>query len=159
MPENLARWADTATAEAKSVDCFDYVPSCPRTLFSYLQVVPARSYCEWGSGIGLGVGLAHALRMKATGVETNSELATKSQALLERSQIPATITHGDYLEQSLVAEAVYVYCWPGQANAVKRRFEEIAPHGSWLLMADGAECIRVFFQKGAPVIDQAPGNP
>ena len=159
MPEKLARWVETATAVAKTVDCFDYVPSCPRVLYGYLQVIPARSYCEWGSGIGIGVGLAQSLRMEACGIETNAELASKSSALLEQCELPATIEQGDYLEHVAVAEAVYVYCWPGQANAVKTRFEEIAPHASWLLMAEGAERIEVFFQKGAPAIEQSIATP
>ncbi|MEL6107063.1 MAG: hypothetical protein AAFU85_13550 [Planctomycetota bacterium] len=159
MPERLAYWVAAAYGEGKSVDCFDYIPSCPRVLYGYLQVIPARSYCEWGSGMGIGVGLATALRMNATGVEANAELASKSQALLNRFELSATIHHGDYHESDAIAEAVYVYCWPGQVNQVKERFERIAPHASWLLLADGAESIQVFFQKGSPPIDQAECKP
>lgn len=146
MAEHVARWIETATMTAASVDCFDYVPSCAACLYGFLQVVPAKSYCEWGSGIGIGVGLASSLGMKSLGIEINVELVEKSRALLDRFGFDSEIHRGDFLTSDIGADVVFVYCWPSQINAALEHFASTARHASWLLLADGAERIKAYYQ-------------
>ncbi|MCC9599141.1 hypothetical protein LOC67_01115 [Stieleria sp. JC731] len=141
VPKSVVQWIDDATAEAKKVDCFDYIPSNPYVLYSYLRTIKGRRYCEWGSGIGIGIGMASLLGLAATGIEIESELASRSEVLLAKHGLDAKVVTGSYLELHVPAEVVYVYCWPGQVNEMRRRFEDSMPRGSWLLLAEGAERI------------------
>lgn len=146
VSKQVADWIAAARKVGKSVDCFDYIPSCAELLHGYLQVVPGKRYCEWGSGIGIGIGIAAALGFEAAGIEINEELAERSQSLLKEFGLDAEVVCGSYHDIAVTADVVFVYCWPGQANAVRARFESAMPHGTWLLMADGAERFSAFFQ-------------
>ena len=139
IPEPVAAWIQACRAAAKKIDCFDYIPSCPELLYAFLRMVPCRSYCEWGSGIGIGTGIAAALGMKASGIEINPELAQQSRSLMTEFGLEAEIVCDSYHEVTVPSDLVFVYCWPGQVNAVRERFENAMPSRTWLLMADGAE--------------------
>ncbi|WP_149495633.1 hypothetical protein [Roseiconus lacunae] len=147
LPENIAAWIAAAATRAKGVDCFDYVPSNPEVLYGYIRSTPGRSYCEWGSGIGIGVGIAALLGKSASGIEIDEELVHRSRGLFQSHSIDAHVTQGSYLDLQISpkmktgAEVVYAYCWPGQVNELLRRFIETMPRGSTLLLAEGAERI------------------
>ncbi|MCA9137918.1 MAG: hypothetical protein KDB00_14200 [Planctomycetales bacterium] len=146
VPKHVADWIATAMAVGKSVDCFDYIPSCAELLYGYLQVVPGKRYCEWGSGIGVGIGIAAALGFDATGIEINDELSRRSRTLLQQFHLNAEVVCASYHEVTVSADVVFVYCWPGQVNAVRERFESTMPRGTWLLLAEGAERFSAFLQ-------------
>lgn len=141
MDEATHRWVATARAEAKRIDCFDYIPSCPEMLHGYLSVAPGKRFCEWGSGIGIGIGIAQRLGFDATGIECNETLARRSCELLAQFELGGRVIHGSYHDLVVAADVVFVYCWPGQANAVRERFCQVMPAGTWLLFAEGAERI------------------
>ncbi len=141
VPEPIANWIQLARTAAKGVNCFDFISSDPHVLYGYLKVINCRRYCEWGSGIAVGVGMASLLGFAASGIEINQELALRSQELLADESIDATIIQGSYHEIVVDADVVYVYCWPGQARDVRERFINAMPRGTILLLADGAEKI------------------
>ena len=104
-------------AAAKSIDCFDFVPSDYAVLWNMLNALPRTRFCEWGSGIGIATGLAAMLGYSATGVEINPEMALASRRLLASHGIDASIENRSYLiEDTVGAELYFVYCWPGAAE-------------------------------------------
>ncbi|OYP29996.1 hypothetical protein [Rhodopirellula sp. MGV] len=141
VPQAVVQWIEQAGDVGKRIDCFDYIPSNPYVLYSYLTTIRGRKYCEWGSGIGIGIGMAASLGLKATGIELNSELAARSSELLNEHSLNATVINGSYHECHVPADVVYVYCWPGEVNEMRERFEATMPQGTWLLLAEGAERI------------------
>ena len=147
VPEDVARWIEAGKRIKKQVDCFDYIPSSAELLYAYLRVVPGKRYCEWGSGAGIGLGIASFLGFQPTGIEINAELVARSRELLAAFGLSAEVMHGSYHDIFVAGDVVFVYCWPGQANAVRERFESVMPHGTWLLMADGAERFSAFFHR------------
>ena len=146
IDQRAADWIVEARSAAKKIDCFDYIPSSAELLHAFLSVIPGKRYCEWGSGIGIGVGIATMLGFEATGIEINPELAQRSTELLKQNDLAAEIVCGSYHELLIRTDVVFVYCWPGQANAVRERFLSSMPAGTWLLMADGAERFSAFLQ-------------
>ncbi|QEF98656.1 hypothetical protein Mal15_27110 [Stieleria maiorica] len=146
IPRRVAEWIQAGRLAGKSVDCFDYIPSSAELLHAYLRVIPGKRYCEWGSGPGIGTGIAALLGFRATGIEINAELARCSRELFEQFDLNADVVHASYHDVVVAADVVFVYCWPGQANAVRERFESVMPPGTWLLMADGAERFSAFFR-------------
>ncbi|MCU0959985.1 MAG: hypothetical protein MUF48_07750 [Pirellulaceae bacterium] len=127
---------------ARAIDCFDFVPCDYGVFYRALSALPRGAFCEWGSGIGIGTGLAALLGFRSHGIEIHAELAAASRRLLADLGLEATIETGDYLVHRVAADVYYAYCWPGQMLDVQRRFLEIAPPESRLLLAYGAEDIR-----------------
>ena len=142
IPTRIIELAVEGMRRAKKVDCFDYVPSGYAAMFAVLDASPRGRLCEWGSGIGIGVGLATILGFDAVGIELNSEMANESRQLLADFQLAATIHTGSYFDIDLPAEWYYVYCWPGQFMKVESLYYERAPPTSKLLICHGAEDIR-----------------
>ena len=99
-------------------------------------------FCEWGSGMAIATGLAELLGFRSHGIERDEALAAASRQLLAEFGFQATVETGDYLVLESRADVYFVYCWPGQMEQVKRRFEDIAPDEARLLICHGAEDIR-----------------
>ena len=64
-PEALADFIADGLRRGKAIDCFDYVPSNARMLYAALRGMRVRRFCEWGSGIGIGLGVAATLGWEA----------------------------------------------------------------------------------------------
>ena len=146
VPENVGRWIDEAQRAAKAVDCFDYVPSSAELLHAYLRVIPGKRYCEWGSGGGVGVGIAEMLGFEAAGLEVSPDLTALSNRLFNQFGLHAKVKCGSYHEEVMPADVVFVYTWSAKSASVRERFAAVMPPGSWLLIADGAECFSAFFR-------------
>ena len=127
---------------SRRIPCFDFVPCSYEAFYNALASQPRGTFCEWGSGIGIATGLAELLGFAAHGIEIDPALAAAARRLLAEHGFRATIRTGDYLQVEQAADVYFVYCWPGQMESVKRRFEQIAPIGARLLIAYGAEDIR-----------------
>lgn len=144
MPERLCRYIDAARTAGGAIDCFDYVASDPATLVAHLDALPRGRFCEWGSGMGVGVAIADLLGFVAVGLEIHPQLAQQSRRLLAEHGFGGRIVCADYLDRSPPAEVYFVYCWPGQANRVRQRFRDLAAADSKLLFFHGADRVRCF---------------
>ncbi|MEQ1830418.1 MAG: hypothetical protein ABL921_30955, partial [Pirellula sp.] len=82
----------------KSVRCFDFVPSNYEKAWQVLDSLDRGTLCEWGSGLGVVVGLAEILGFEATGIEIDGELAELARELLTDHGLTSTIRNGNYLE-------------------------------------------------------------
>ena len=127
---------------SRTIDCFDFVPSNYGTFFRALASLQPGTFCEWGSGMGVATGLAELLDFQASGIEINAELAEASRKLLSEFGFRARITTGDYFLLDCRADVYFTYCWPGQVERVKSRFDDIAPPEARLLIGFGAEDVR-----------------
>lgn len=144
VPERLCRYVDAARSAAGSIDCFDYVSSDPATLLAHLDSLPRGRFCEWGSGMGVGVAIADLLGFLAVGLEIHPQLARESRRLLADHGFGGRIVCADYFDQSPPADVYFVYCWPGQANRVLQRFRDRAAPEAKLLFFHGADRVRCF---------------
>jgi protein-L-isoaspartate O-methyltransferase len=127
---------------SRQINCFDFVPCSYGVFYNALANLPPGTFCEWGSGMGIATALAELLGFDAHGIEIDQNLAAIARQLLAEHGFRATIRTGDYLQIEHPADVYFVYCWPGQMEPVKQRFEQIAPSGARLLIAYGAEDIR-----------------
>jgi len=59
------------------------------------------SFCEWGSGMGVGIGVATMLGFEAYGIELEKPLVDESRELLAGHGIDAKVIHGSYLPDGL----------------------------------------------------------
>jgi hypothetical protein len=150
LPARITALVEDGLHRSRRIDCFDFVPSKAAVLHAILDTLPRGRYCEWGSGIGIGVGVADLLGFAAHGIEIDDRLVAESQRLLGDHGLAAIVERGDYFEQSPAAEYYFVYCWPGQIRRTEERFLDVAPLGAMLLLAHGAEDIRATI-KQSPV--------
>ena len=60
-------------------------------------LVPGDVFCEWGSGFGIATGIAALLGYHAYGIEIESELVERSEALASDLGIGSTLIHGSYI--------------------------------------------------------------
>ena len=142
LPEPAAAFVAEALRRAEAIDCFDFVPSNHRVLHSILDALPRGRLCEWGSGIGIGVGLAEMLGFDARGIEIDPALSAASRELLADFGLAAVIETGSYLDSDRGADVYFAYCWPGQVLALEAHFASIAPREARLLICNGADDIR-----------------
>ena len=144
LPELLQAFAAEGLKRSKSIDCFDFVPSNPTVVYQALRTLPPGTWCEWGSGMGIQTGIAAALGFAAIGIEIDPRLAEASRRLLDDFQLPGRILHGSYWDRDISPPADYyfVYCWPGQMNAVESHFLQVAPPAAKLLICHGADDLR-----------------
>ncbi len=98
--------------------------------------------CEWGSGMGIGVGLAEMLGFKSYGIEIDPALAAASRVLLAEFGLSAKVATGSYFDRRRDADVYFTYCWPGQMPRVEEHFLLVAPSNARLLICHGAEDIR-----------------
>lgn len=129
-------------SRGRAIACFDFVPCNYEVFYRSLAALPPGTFCEWGSGMAIATGLAELLGFQAHGIELDEALAAASRQLLAEFGFQATVETGDYLVLESRADVYFVYCWPGQMEQVKRRFEDIAPDEARLLICHGAEDIR-----------------
>lgn len=143
IPREVVDFAERALKRGKQIDCFDYVPSNYRSLFWALASMPCARYCEWGSGIGIGVGIAAMLGYRAEGIEISEPLAAASRSILEEERLPPNICTGSYHEIDCEpADIYFTYCWPGKVRATESHFVATAPDDARLLICHGADDIR-----------------
>ena len=128
--------------QSRAIDCFDFVPSNYGVFYRGLASLPRGVFYEWGSGMGIATALAELLGFQAHGIEINDHLADASRKLLNEFGFRARIDTGDYFLLDCQADTYFAYCWPGQVERVKTRFDEIAPPEARLLVGFGAEDIR-----------------
>ena len=126
----------------KEINCFDFIPSNYENAWSVLDQLSRGTLCEWGSGLGIVVGLAEILGYDSCGIEIDPVLAEASRDLLREHGLKASITTGIYLDETPVSDYYYVYCWPGQIESVECRFVEIAPPDGRLLICYGQDELR-----------------
>ena len=126
----------------KQIDCFDFVPSNYENAWNVLSGLPRGSFCEWGCGLGIAVGLAEILGFEASGIEIDPELAESARGLLRDHNLKAQITTGSYFDSQDVCDYHYVYCWPSQIPSVEKRFSDMAKDRSKLLICYGQDDIR-----------------
>ena len=150
IPESPETFAEEGLRRARSIDCFDFVPSDYSVLYRTLSELPRGRLCEWGSGIGIGVGLATFLGFESNGIEINPELAAASRRLLSDFGLAATVTTGSYFEEQHSANIYFTYCWPGQMLRVEQHFLQAAPCHARLLICHGAKDIRCKVKVRAP---------
>ncbi len=86
-----------------------YVPSEPAQVYAALkyvsdQALPLGSnFVEWGSGFGVGTGLAALLGYDATGIEIEAVLVQKAEALLQDQGIDATFLATSYVPEGYMS--------------------------------------------------------
>ena len=142
MSDSTFAFAQEGLRRAKAIDCFDFVPSDSSLLHAILVNIPRGRYCEWGSGIGIAVGLAASLGFEACGFEIDPDLAAASRSLLADFGLSAIVTTGSYFDDQPAADVYFTYCWPGQMMKVEEHLLKVAPQESRLLICHGAQDIR-----------------
>ena len=150
LPRQTVEFVREGLRRARSIDCFDFVPSDYWVVHGVLAALPRGRFSEWGSGIGIATGLAGLLGFEAHGIEIHPELADASRLLLADFGIAATIDTGSYFEIGEIADVYFTYCWPGQMRQTEERFVETAPVAARLLICHGAEDIRCKVKSGFP---------
>jgi len=111
-------------------------------LYAILSNMPRGSMCEWGSGMGIGIGLAETLGFESYGIEIDPALATASRVLLAEFGLSAKVATGSYFDECRDANIYFTYCWPGQMLRVEEHFLLVAPNNARLLICHGAEDFR-----------------
>lgn len=156
MDAVMARFVAEGLRRSRAIDCFDFVPSNSAVLHGVLGTFAPARFCEWGSGIGIGLGIAAMLGFDACGIELHPELADASRQLLQEFGLEASVVTGDYLQIDQPADLYFAYCWPGKMQQLEQRFLTLAPPAARLLICHGAEDIRCKIRPGlAPAC--APG--
>ena len=142
MSKSVSEFIDEGLRRSKTIDCFDFVPSNYRMVYSALWSIPRERFCEWGSGMGIVTGLAEMLGFEACGIEIDAQMAAASRELLADFGLAAPIEMGDYFEIGRDADVYFTYCWPGQMPRVEQHFLSVTPDHAKLLICHGAEDIR-----------------
>jgi len=142
MSFDMAAFVDEGLRRAETVDCFDFAPSNPDMLHAALSGLRRGRFCEWGSGIGIGVGIAEILGFRAVGFEINEPLAEASRQLLRDFDLRSDIVTGSFSDIDCEAEIYFVYGWPSQMRSIRSRYVSLARPESSLLICHGAEDLR-----------------
>jgi len=145
----------------------DYVGCELEALHRALSVIQAeglargRRFCEWGSGLGGGCGVASLNGFDAVGIEIRPDLVASSRALVEDLGLPVVFAEGSFLLpgdenlpaaatartrlridspqwrtvalQSEESDVVFVYPWPGEEQFIEAVFSRRATSGALLL--------------------------
>ncbi len=125
------------------MQAFDFVPSDYELLWRILDTLPRGRFCEWGSGFGIGVGLATQLGFESVGFEISADLVSASRKLLDDYNLNAVIEHADYTEFSVPADVFFIYCWPSRRQEAETHFLEHTPDHAILLICEGQSDIRM----------------
>ena len=118
----------------KQIRCFGFVPSNYENAWNILNGLARGTFCEWGCGLGIVVGLAELLGFDASGIELEPELAESARALLRDHNLKAHIDTGSYFDSRDASDYHYVYSWPSQIPAIEKHFSDIATVKSKLLI-------------------------
>ncbi len=138
----LASFIDEALRRGEDVDCFHFVPCEYLALYTLLDALPRGRFCEWGSGVGVGVALAETLGFEACGIEIHAELAETSRSLLSDFGFRAEIATGSCFDVYREADVYFSYCWPSEFMRVERHFAAAAPDAATLILGHGASDLR-----------------
>ena len=149
LPRRSAEFIREGLDRARSIDCFDFVPSDYTVVHAVLAAQRHGRFEEWGSGIGIVSGLAELLGFDAHGIELHPALADASRELLADFGLSATIETGDYLQIDRPADVYFTYCWPGRMQRTEQRFIETSPNHARLLICHGAEDVRCKIKRDA----------
>lgn len=142
VPPRGQRLIRVGLERSRAIHCFDFVPSNYEVFYRTLAALATGRFCEWGSGMGIATGLAELLGFQAHGIEIDPALAAASRQLLADCGLQATIETGDFLVCDYQADVYFAYCWFGDMESVRQRFDAIAPANAVLLLSHGAEDIR-----------------
>ncbi len=142
MPPRIAEFVAEGLLRSKSIRCFDFVPSNPDVLHAVLAGLRRGRFCEWGSGIGIGVGIAEMLGYRAVGFEIDEPLAEASRNLLADFGLRSEIVTGDYYQHSCQAEVYFAYAWPSEVQNIRHYFAAREDTDARLLICAGADDIR-----------------
>ena len=143
LTERAREFLEAGRRQIPQVNCFDFVPSNYEHAWNVLASLPPGKLCEWGSGLGIVVGLAELLGFEACGIELDETLAESSRELLRSQGLTATIYTGSYYDIAVESDYYYVYSWPSQFNGVQARFYRDMPPTSKLLICNGQDDIRI----------------
>ena len=142
LPESAASFIGEGLRRSQTVDCFDFVPSNYDVLYAVLSALRRGRLCEWGSGMGIGVGLAEILGFDACGIEIHARLAAASRKLLADFGLSAQVETGSYFDVHRDADVYFNYCWWSQMRRVEDHFLSVAPKHARLLICHSASDIR-----------------
>lgn len=147
VTERVHQFAADGLARAKNIECFDFIPSNYEVLYSILDSLPRGRFCEWGSGIGIGVGIATLLGFDAVGVEQNELLTVAGRQLLSDHGIDATLHVGSYFDIEIAADYYFTYCWASYIWQTHQHFAASVPTGAKLLICHGQNEIRCWIRR------------
>ena len=130
-----------------------------------------RTFCEWGSGLGVATGLASLLSFDACGIEINERLAEESRELLSEFDLPVEIHTGSFIPEDyeptdvdddavvtvflqtdvgavvdvdpIDIDVFFAFPWPGEEEAYFDIFAQHAAEGATLVTYHGMEGITV----------------
>lgn len=145
-----------------------------RSLAALRAAVPdARTFCEWGSGLGVVAGLAVGLGYEAYGIEIDGGLCTASRALLAAHRLRAQIVHGSFVPADQEPDrrasdldartvwsgspayadmdrdpdefdVVFAYPWPAEEDVYRALFRRSADYGAVFVTYSGGEGVRAW---------------
>jgi hypothetical protein len=142
VPESAASFIGEGLRRSETIDCFDFIPSNYDVLYAVLGALRRGRLCEWGSGMGIGIGLAEILGFDACGIEIDAPLAAASRKLLADFGLSARVAAGSYFDVHRDADVYFNYCWPSQMQPVQDHFLSVARNHAKLLICHGAADIR-----------------
>ena len=142
VPVSISELHCEGIRRSKNADCFGYVPSNTCLLFSILKMLEPGTFCEWGSGIGIGVAVAESLRFSATGIELDEKLSAESRLFLSERGFQSKVITGSYFEIQCEADTYLTYCWPSQMREMEEHFLTNTPDDARLIYAYGADDLR-----------------
>jgi hypothetical protein len=142
VPKRISDLHVEGIRRSKRVDCFSYVPSSSCLLFAVLSCIRPGRYCEWGSGVGIGIGIAESLGFEATGIEVDGPLAEQSRALLADFDFSSKIITGSFFDLHIDADVYFTYSWPSKMPQVESCFLHYAPDHAHLIYGAGADEFR-----------------
>ena len=150
------------------------LPTAYRTLAWILDknLLPGRSFLEWGSGVGAVAMLGAHLGYDAAGIEVEATLVSDAEELAAKHEVEATFVWGSFipdgagvdpqdldefawLDTSTPAaydeleldiddfDLVFGYPWPGEYDVMFNLFDQYAARGACLLTNHGLEGLRL----------------
>jgi hypothetical protein len=153
---------------SKSARIPEFAASNPRVVYPVLRYIVdqdlgrCRSFCEWGSGLGVVTILASLLGFEASGVEVEPDLVAEARCLAAEVGVDPTFHLGSFkpagayrgeLDLDVVranlgcdpasAAVVYAYPWPAEEKVIRRIFDHGAKVGSLLVTYHGGATIAV----------------
>lgn len=128
----------------QSINCFDFVPSDYELAWRFIASLPPGIFCEWGSGIGVIIGLARLAGHEAIGIELDPVLADQSRNFLASHGLKVPIQTGSYYELSVTADYYYIYCWPSQSRLVEEHFLNLPDSRAKLIFCRGQGDLRCY---------------